>query len=145
MNPIKILLLFISLMLSVSIYAEIVTLSSEQEVNVEEYGSASSDKHVIWLASERGISGELQKTVLAISKEQNLHILMPDWHDSYLLSPTRLSLEQIPAQDYQDLITYYAKRYKQLFLVAESRAATFALKTSHQLQLDKINSIAGSC
>jgi thiol-disulfide isomerase/thioredoxin len=143
MNPIKIFLLFISLLLSISSYAEVITLLSEQEISVEEYGSASSDKHVIWLASERGISDELQKSVLAISKEQNIHILMPDWHDSYLLSPTRSSLEQIPSQDYQDLITYYAKLYKQLFLVAESRAAIIALKTAHQLQSEKIKSIAG--
>ncbi|MEB8433749.1 TlpA disulfide reductase family protein [Cocleimonas sp. KMM 6892] len=117
--------------------AETVLLPSEQEINVEEYGSAKSQKHVLWLTSERGISGELQKTVLEISKQNDLHILMPDWHDSYFLSPSRSALEKIPEEDYRDLIKYYADKFDTLFIVASDRAASHTLKALHQLQTEK--------
>jgi len=126
-----------------SVTAELVTLPSEQEVNVEEYGSDKSKKHLLWLPSERGISGELQKTVLSISKQNNLHILMPDWHDSYFLEPSRSSLDKIPTQDYKDLIDYYASKYDKLTIVASGRAASLALKIVHQLQTEKPNNIQG--
>ena len=143
MNPIKIILLLIALFLSHTSHAEVITLASEQEINVEEYGSPESARHIIWLTSERGITTDLQKTVLAISKQSGLHILMPDWHDSYLLAPTRSSLDKVPAQDFQDLITHYTKRYKKLFIAADSRAALIALKTAYQLQVENNHSISG--
>jgi len=123
--------------------AESVLLPSDQEVNVEEYVPDTGKKHILWLTSERGISGELQKTVLAVSKQNDLHILMPDWHDSYFLKPSRSALEDMPAQDYKDLIKYYADKFDKLFIIASERAASHALKSAHQLQTEKTNSIAG--
>ncbi len=123
--------------------AESVLLPSGQEVNIEEYGSDASKKHLLWLTSERGISGELKKTVLAISKQNDLHILMPDWHDSYFLEPSRSALEKIPEQDYKDLIKHYADRFDKLFILASERSASLALKAVHQLQTEKTNNIAG--
>ncbi len=124
-------------------YAESVLLPSDQEVNVEEYGSEDSKKHLLWLPSERGITSELQKSVLAISKQNDLHILMPDWHDSYFLDPSRSSLDKIPTQDYKDLIKHYASKYDKLYIAASSRATSIALKVAHQLQTEKTSSIAG--
>lgn len=127
--------------------AESVLLPSEQEVNVEEYGSEDSKKHLLWLTSERGISGELQKTVLAISKQNDLHVLMPDWHDSYFLEPSRSALSKIPEQDYKALIKHYTDKFdkpnEKLYIVASERAAGLALKAVHQLQTENTNNIAG--
>lgn len=138
----KHILTLILLILGTSVEAETLTLASDQEVNVEEYGSDKAKHHILWLVSERGITAELQQTVLAISNKENLHILMPDWHDSYFLTPTRSSLEKIPAQDYLDLIRHYSSQYQKLFVVATSRAAGLALNAAHQLQSQKTNSIA---
>jgi len=137
----------LSLICYTNVYAESITLPSEQEINVEEYGSDKSKKHLLWLTSERGISGELQKTVLAISKQNNLHILMPDWHDSYFLEPSRSALSKIPEQDYKALIKYYTDKFnklnEKLFIVASDRAAGLALIAAHQLQTENTNNIAG--
>ncbi len=137
--------------LSTVLEAETLTLPSEQEITVEEYGNASAKNHVLWMHAERGISGELQKTILAVSKqraEQNdIQVLLPDWLDSYFIEPTRSSLEKIPQQDYDDLIAHYAKLYSKnddrLFIVATSRAASLVLNSVHRLQTQGIKSFAG--
>lgn len=97
--------------------------------------------------AERGISGELQKMVLAISKQKDIQVLLPDWLDSYFIEPTRSSLEKIPQQDYDDLIAHYAKLYRntnhKLFIVATSRASSLVLNSVHRLQTQGIKSFAG--
>ncbi|WP_299875213.1 TlpA disulfide reductase family protein [uncultured Cocleimonas sp.] len=137
----------LSLICYSNVYAESITLPSEQEINIEEYGSDKSKKHLLWLTSERGISGELQKTVLAISKQNDLHILMPDWHDSYFLEPSRSALSKIPKQDYKALIKHYTDKFnklnEKLFIVASERAAGMTLTAAHQLQTENTNNIAG--
>jgi len=92
-----------------TVNAESLVLPSEQEIIVEEYGDPSSKNHIIWLHSERGISGELQKMLLKTSKQQDMHILLPDWLDSYFIEPSRSSLEKIPQQAFQDFITHYSQ------------------------------------
>ncbi len=127
--------------------AENLTLPSEQEITVEEYGNPSAKNHILWMHAERGISDELQKTILAISKQENIHIILPDWLDSYFIEPTRSSLEKIPQQDYEDLIAHYSKLYSKtgdkLYIVATSRAASLVLNSTHHLQTQGINSFAG--
>jgi thiol-disulfide isomerase/thioredoxin len=146
--------IYLSLFFTISIclasfqtYAENLTLPSDQEITIEEYGESSSKNHILWMHAERGISGELQKMVLAISKQKDIQILLPDWLDSYFIEPTRSSLEKIPQQDYEDLIAHYAKLYSKtddkLYIVATSRAASLVLNSVHHLQTQNINAFAG--
>ena len=144
LNTLFLILLFLLISLA---EAETLTLPSSQEVTVEEYGSPSSTNHLLWMHAERGISGELQKTILSISKEKNLHLLLPDWLDSYFIEPSRSSLEKIEQQDFEDLIAHYAKQYSvgnnKLFIVATSRAASLVLNATHHLQSKGIKSFSG--
>ena len=128
--------------------AEVITLPSTQEVTVEEYGSEKAKYHILWMHSERGISGDLQKILLNISKKESIQILLPDWLDSYFIAPSRSSLNKIPQQDYEDLISHYSKYFSKFsnnkfFLVATSRAASTVLKATHHLQTQGNNDIAG--
>jgi thiol-disulfide isomerase/thioredoxin len=127
--------------------AENLTLPSEQDITIEEYGKSSAKNHILWMHAERGITGELQKTILAISKQENIHILLPDWLDSYFIEPTRSSLEKIPQQDYEDLIAHYSKLYNKtgdkLYIVATSRAASLVLNSTHHLQTQGLKPFAG--
>ena len=135
--------------------AETLTLPSEQEITIEEYGKPSAKNHILWMHAERGISGELQKMLLAISKQgnkqknkqENIQVLLPDWLDSYFIEPTRSSLEKIPQQDYEDLIAHYAKLYSKtddkFFIVATSRASGLVLNSVHHLQTLGVKSFAG--
>jgi len=145
-NFIKLLTISLCFVVTV-IEAESVILPSTQEITIEEYGAPSSKNHILWMHAERGISGELQKTILSISKQKDIQILLPDWLDSYFIEPSRSSLEKIPQQDYEDLITHYAKRYaktgENFYIVADNRAASLVLNSSHHLQTQNINNIAG--
>ncbi len=131
----------------ITVTAESLTLPSEQEITVEEYGVPTSNSHLLWMHAERGISGELQKTLLSVSKEKDIHILLPDWLDSYFIEPSRSSLEKIPQQDYENLIAHYANNYSKtddkLFIVATSRASSLVLNAVHHLQSQGVQSIAG--
>ncbi len=133
--------------INITIEAETLILPSEQEITIEKYGDSSSKNHILWMHAERGISGELQKMVLAISKQKDIQVLLPDWLDSYFIEPTRSSLEKIPQQDYEDLIAHYAKLYSKtddkLFIVATSRASSLVLNSIHRLQTQGIKSFAG--
>jgi len=135
------------LLLSFSTYAEIVILPSDQEVNVEEYGNANAKHLMLWMHSEYGISKELQKTLLNISKKQDIQIHMPDWLDSYYLSPSRKSLEKIPQQDFEDLISHYtdklSKPTDKLFIVASGRVSGMVLNAAHHLQTQGNDSLGG--
>lgn len=124
--------------------AETITLPSTQEITIEEYGDENAQYHVLWMHSERGISGDLQKILLSISKQQSIQILLPDWLDSYFISPSRSSLEKIPQKDFEDLISHYSKlNKKKLFIVASGRAAGLVLNATHHLQTQGNNDIAG--
>lgn len=137
-------LFLIALFLLVSIaQAETVTLPSEQEISIEEYGKATAKQQILWMHSERGISGELQKTLLNITKKQDIQILLPDWLDSYFIEPSRSALEKIPQQDFEDLITHYSKQNDQLFIVVDSRTASLVLNAVHHLQTQGIKPVAG--
>lgn len=125
-------------------HSEIIKLDAEHELNIEVYGDPKTAKyHVLWLPSERGITGELQKTVLAISKQQNIHIVMPDWHASYFITPSRSSLDKIPVGHYYKLIEHYASQFDPLFLVTNGKSAPLAMQASNRLQQAKIDSIDG--
>jgi len=133
--------LFITLnvcLVSTLAHAEIITLPSDQEITIEEYGLSSAKNHILWMHSEHGISGELQEILLSISKETDIQILLPDWLDSYFIEPSHSSLEKIPDKDYNDLIAHYAKLYEKsddnFYLVANGRAASLVLNSSHLLQ-----------
>ena len=134
----KLILLVFFLLNTTFITAESIQLPSDQEIFIEEYGESTSKNHIFWLHSEHGISGELQKMLLSISKQHDIHILLPDWLDSYFIEPSRSSLEKIPQQDYEDVIAHYAKLYKSdlenFFVISSSRAAGLLLNATHHLQ-----------
>ena len=113
-NHNKLILLVFFLINTTIITAESIQLPSDQEISIEEYGKSTSKNHILWLHSERGISGELQKMLLSISKQHDIHILLPDWLESYFIGPSLSSLEKIPQQDYEDVIAHYAKLYKMI-------------------------------
>ncbi len=141
-------LFFLSLLFflffSTALQAEIITLKSDQEINVEVYGKNSAKHKILWVHSERGISGELQRTQLRLSKEEDIQIFLPDILDSYYITPSRSSLEEIPQQDFEDLISHYSKVIKKgLIIVANSRSASLVLNAAHHLQSLGHNSIAG--
>ncbi len=144
------------LLLAYSAHAEIVTLPSEQEVNIEEYGNWYGEKGngdnkakhlVLWMHSERGISAELQKNLLGISQKQNIRILMPDWLDSYYITSSRSALEKIPQQDVEDLISHYSSQLRKptdkLFIVASGRMNSLVLNATHHLQTQGNHSLGG--
>ena len=146
-NHNKLILLVFFLINTTIITAESIQLPSDQEISIEEYGKSTSKNHILWLHSERGISGELQKMLLSISKQHNIHILLPDWLDSYFIGPSRSSLEKIPQQDYEDVIAHYAKLYKNdldsFFVISNSRAAGLLLNATHHLQSQGLKSFTG--
>lgn len=135
------------LLLAFSAHAETLTLPSEQEVNIEEYGDDKAKHLVLWMHSERGISEELQKTILDISQKQSIKILMPDWLDSYDITPSRSALEKIPQQDVEDLISHYSKQLSKpndkLFIVASGRMNSLILNATHHLQTQGNHSLGG--
>lgn len=135
------------LLLSFSAHAEIITLSSEQEVTVEEYGDKSAKHLVLWMHSERGIRSELQKTLAAISQQKTIRILMPDWLDSYYITPSRSALEKIPLQDVENLISHYSRQLNKptdkLFIVASGRMNSLVLNATHHLQTQGNRSLGG--
>ena len=136
---------FLSFLLFVSaVQAEVITLPSTQEITIEKYGDKNAKYHMLWMHSERGISANLQKTLLSISKNESIQIWLPDWLDSYFISPSRSSLEKIPQQDFESLISHYsAFNNKKLFIVASGRAASLVLNATHHLQTLGNNDIAG--
>ena len=95
--------LFIFLCLLITTFnlkAEEITLPSGQDLIISQTGDQKSPFHVLWLPSERGIKMALRELVEASSK--NIHIIMPDWHESYFLPTDRHSLSNIPAEDIDD-------------------------------------------
>lgn len=87
---------------------------------------------MLWFPSERGLTPALVDLVKASAK--NIHIIMPDWHESYFLPTDRNSLSNIPAKDIDDLIRFYSKQYPQLYLMGHSRTAELILNSTHRLQ-----------
>jgi len=114
--------------------ASSIDLPSGQEILIEEFGEANDKPTLLWLTSERGITPYLKNTLRTISEFEDLHIIVPDWHNSYFLTPTRSSLSKIPADDYQDLLSHYFDQYKNLVVFSTSRSAGLILKNIHQLQ-----------
>ena len=132
-----------------NISAESITLPSEQEISIEEYGSATSKNHIIWMHSERGIRTQLQKLLRQTSEQQDLHILLPDWLDSYFISPSRSSLEMIPLQDVEDFLSVILNKYTDngasdtVYIVAGGRAAGLVLNATHHLQTQSTKAFNG--
>lgn len=140
------LLVTVVFLLSFSTHAKEVVLPSEQEITVEVYGNQDAPEIILWMHSERGISKELQKTLLSITKQQDIQIHLADWLDSYYITPSRVSLEEIPQQDFEDFIRYYTKQLNtssKLTVVANGRMASLVLNAAHHLQSEGDKGIAG--
>lgn len=126
------------LITTINIKAEELTLPSGQDLTIQETGDKDSKYHALWFHSERGLSPSLTELVKTTSK--NTHIIMPNLHESYFLSPGKSSLEDVPDKDIDDLIKHYSTQYKQLYIIGHSRAAELILNATRRLQLsDKIS------
>ncbi len=137
-KQIKIISLLIVVLISFTkIHAESIDLPSGQEILIEEFGEINEKPTLLWLTSERGITPYLKQTIQSVSEFEDLHIIVPDWHNSYFLTPTRSSLSNIPNEDYQDVLSHYFSKYDNLMVFSTSRSASFVLKAIHQLQTNK--------
>lgn len=125
--------------------AEVINLSSGQEISQELMGDDNADFTLLWLHSERGVVANLKKTLNKVTQTKSVKIILPDFHDSYFIPVTRSSLDAIPQQDLEEYIEHIALKTKpkKLFILAMSRAAGPLLKAAYNLQLKQKNKIAG--
>lgn len=114
--------------------ASSIDLSSDQEILIEEFGEPNDNPTILWLTSERGITPNLKLTLSNTSEFEDLHIIVPDWHGSYFLTPTRSSLSKIPTEDFKEVLSHSIEKYKNLIIFSNSRSASITLKALHEFQ-----------
>ena len=92
--------------------AEVISLSSGQEISQELMGDDNADFTLLWLHSERGVVANLKKTLNKVTQTKSVKIILPDFHDSYFIPVTRSSLDAIPQQDLEEYIEHIALKTK---------------------------------
>jgi thiol-disulfide isomerase/thioredoxin len=145
-QSLKIWLITVSLISFFSpLTAEVINLSSGQEISQQTLGDDNAEFTLLWLHSERGVVPNLKDTLTKVAQQKSVKIILPDFHDSYFIPVTRSSLDKIPQKDLEEFINKVAQntKPKKLFILAMSRAAGPALKAAYSLQLKQKNSIAG--
>ncbi len=105
-----------------------IDVSADLALEVQHY-QADSNRLLIWLPSERGVSHHTTGTANAIA-DIGIDVWMVDLHGSYLLPPGRYSLNQFSPGDILKLIEEAElQKYQQVYFASASRGAELALKS----------------
>ncbi len=114
--------------------ADVVELELESGVaiTVERFGSGGD--RILWLPSEYGIGGEIERALIRAVAAQGLEVWLADLHGSYFLPPGRSSLNDVPRKDIGDLIGAAQPQQGSLYLFSHGRGAALALKAARQWQ-----------
>lgn len=128
------LLILAALVVAPSVIADVVDLELESgaAITVERFGS--SGDRILWLPSEYGIGGEIERELVRAVAGEGLEIWLADLHGSYFLPPGRSSLDDVAREDIRDLITAAQPPQGRLFLFSYGRGAALALEAARLWQ-----------
>ena len=111
-----------------------IELDSGELINIDVY-HAGGDALYLYLPSERGLgNGYVSTAQKMASKNQTFWAV--DLHSSYMIAPSRNSIDKFNIDDLLELVDYSKDQgFEKLFFIASGRGAQLALKISNKWQL----------
>jgi thiol-disulfide isomerase/thioredoxin len=108
-------------------------LESGAAITIETFGSAGD--RLLWLPSEYGMAGEIERGLAARLAGEGLQVWLADLHASYFLVPGRSSLDGVAREDIRELIAAAQPDNGRLYLFSYGRGAALLLEAARLWQL----------
>lgn len=110
------------------------SLADGVDLGIERYGQGRD--RLLWLPSEFGMHGEVERGLLEQIAAQGVEVALLDLHSSYFIAPGRSSYQSIDPADLVEVIGQNQPDEGRLFLLSAGRGAALLLQAARLWQLE---------